>query len=1001
MFNYYVTFASPGWLALLAILPLLALASYRRLAALGPWRRWGALAIRAALATFVILALAEAQIVRTSDRLTVVYLLDQSFSIPAERRQAIVDYVNADIRQHRKERDRAAVVVFGRDAAIEIPPFDADVQIAQSIESLVDPEYTNLAAAMKLAQALFPEDAAKRIVLVSDGNQNLGNAAEQAQALSDAGVGIDVLPIHYQARAEVVVERVSLPPDVRRDEPFDLRVVITNIPSATENDSGETPGRLVLSRMAGGRTEILSDQPVKLPPGKKVFTIRQKIESPDFYTYEARFVPDRPSDDASPQNNVATAFTHVRGKGQVLLIEDPEHLGEFAVLVDRLRRQGLEVEVQTTSQIFSTLAELQRFDAVVLANVPRGQFSNEQIDMLARNTQQMGAGLVMLGGPNSFAAGDWTDTEVEKAMPVDFQIKSAKVMPRGALGLVIDNSGSMVGEKVELCKAAALASVKTLGSQDYVEIVTFNGDAEWVVRPTKVGDGQKIMNRIRQIGADGGTNMYPGMTYAFDGLRHTDAALKHMIVLTDGQTMGDGYEELAKQIHAAGITISTVAVGPGANDALLQTITRAGGGKFYRVLNPKTLPRIFMQETRRVARPVIWDKRPVRPNVKMPSHEILGGVTAPLPPLTGYVMTSKKQGNPLIETLLTSPEPPSDDNNTLLAAWTYGLGKAVAFTSDAGARWTTGWTGEPMYDKLFGQMIRWSMRPTGGSGKYTVATDVVDGQVRVVVNAVDEEGEFLNLRSMVATAVGPKNRPTPLRIEQTSPGRYIGSIPVRDAGSYFITLSPDVGQAPIRAGVTVPYSDEFRDRTPNDALLGQLAALTPKRGPAGKIIELPEKVGKRDSQSTVDPFRHDLPKATSNQDAWHYLLLAACCMLFCDVFYRRVNVNFAWLPPVAARARDWALRRQPKPAAPEFMQRLQSSKAEVSGHLDQLRAATRFEPSPETKTSPDSLEPIAARSPDTSKEKAATSEPAKPEPEDYTQRLLKAKKKVWENRDAK
>lgn len=1000
MFNYYVTFASPGWLVLLAILPVVALTSHRRLAALGQWRRWVSLAIRLTLLAVVILALAEVQIVRTSDRLTVVYLLDQSYSIPAERRQALVDYVNADIRRHRKDRDRAAVVVFGRDAAIEIPPFDANVQIAHAIESKVDPEYTNVAAAMKLAQALFPEDAAKRIVLVSDGNQNRGNAAEQAQALSNAGVGIDVLPVHYQIRAEVAVERVSMPSDVRHGEPFDLRVVVSNTAAVTANDSGETPGTLVLTRTSGGRTDELSRQAVRLPPGKKVFTIRQKIDTPDFYTYEARFVPDRPGDDASPQNNRATAFTHVRGKGQVLLIEDSEHPGEFAVLVDRLRRQGLNVEVQD-SRCFSSLPELQRFDTVLLANVPRSQFSNDQIDMLARNTQQMGAGLVMLGGPNSFGAGDWNDTEIEKAMPVDFQIKSAKVVPRGALCLVIDNSGSMVGEKVEMCKAAAAASVKTLGSQDHVGVVTFNGDAEWVVRMTQVGDGQKILRRIVRIGADGGTNMYPGMTFAFQGLEKTDAALKHIVVLSDGETQGNGYVELAKRIHDTGITISTVAVGPDVNATLLQNVARAGGGKYYRVKNPKTLPKIFMQETRRVARPLIWDKRPVQPNIKMPSHEILGGIVGPLPAMNGYVMTTKKQGSPLIETLLTSPEPPGEDNNTVLAGWSYGLGKAVAFTSDAGARWTAGWTSEPMYDKLFGQMVRWSMRPTGGSGKYTVATDVADGQVRVVVNAVDDEGEFLNLRNMVATAVGPKMKASPVRIEQTSPGRYVGTIPVQEAGSYFFTLSPDVGQAPIRAGVTVPYSDEFRDRSPNDALLEQLAAAVPKGGPVGKLIELPADFGKNSEKAAVDPFRHDLPKATSNQDAWHYLLLAACCVLLCDVFCRRVSVSFTWVLPVAARARDWVLRRQAKPAAPEFIQRLQSRKAEVSDHLEQIRAATRFEAS-EGKANVDVLKSAEVKSGgETSKQKPTApslGDAATPQAENYTERLLKAKKKVWEDK---
>ncbi len=373
MFTYHLAFLSPWYLLLLPLIPVLWWYSFRKVAGLGAMRRIAVLILRSLVLLGLILAMAEIQVVKTSDRLTTIFLLDQSLSIPVQSREAMIKYVNAEIRKHRQDRDRAGAIVFGRDAAIEIPPFDDNVQMSSKVESIFDPEYTNLAAAMKLAQASFPEDAAKRIVIISDGNQNLGNAVEQAQALAAAGVGIDVLPVRYQTRAEIIVERVAIPADVRRGQPFDLRVVTTNTAVPRPGDSGEVRGRLQLSRSAGGRADVLSDEAVILPPGKKVFTIRQEIDQPNFYTYEARFVPDRHEDDAMPQNNRATAFTHVQGKGRVLLIEDADRPGEFAVLVERLRKQGLEVDVQPTSQLFTSLAELQPYDAVVLANVPRDQ----------------------------------------------------------------------------------------------------------------------------------------------------------------------------------------------------------------------------------------------------------------------------------------------------------------------------------------------------------------------------------------------------------------------------------------------------------------------------------------------------------------------------------------------------------------------------------------------------------------------------------------------------
>jgi hypothetical protein len=321
MLNYHLSFQSPWLLLLLAILPALWLLSFRSLAGLGQIRRLAALLLRSIVMASLILALAEAQIVRTSERLTVFYLLDQSLSIPPAQREAMIKYVNAEVRKHRKLDDRVGVIVFGRDAAIEVPPFDYNVEMTK-IETAVDAEYTNLAAAMKLAQATFPEDAAKRVVVVSDGNQNLGNAVEQAQGLVAAGIGIDVVPVRYHNLAEVAVERVALPNDVRRGQPFDLRVVVNNMSEPSANRPGEVSGKLVIHQSTPEGTVLLGEQHVKLPPGKKVFSIRQQIDAPNFYTYEARFIPDRPEDDrlhASARQGAGALDRGLRTQGRACL----------------------------------------------------------------------------------------------------------------------------------------------------------------------------------------------------------------------------------------------------------------------------------------------------------------------------------------------------------------------------------------------------------------------------------------------------------------------------------------------------------------------------------------------------------------------------------------------------------------------------------------------------------------------------------------------------------
>ena len=225
----HVAFDSPWYLLLLAALPLVWWLSYGSLSGLGRVRRVLAIALRSAVFMLLVLALAEAQWVRTSDRITVIYLLDQSLSVSQAQSDAAIRYINASIAQQRDpaRTDEAGVIVFGTDPAIELPPLDETQKIGR-VETLVDREHTNLAGAMKLALACFPHDCEKRIVILSDGNQNIGDALVQARAMAEASIGIDVVPLHARAFGEVSVEKVTIPSDVRKGQPFDLSIVLNN-----------------------------------------------------------------------------------------------------------------------------------------------------------------------------------------------------------------------------------------------------------------------------------------------------------------------------------------------------------------------------------------------------------------------------------------------------------------------------------------------------------------------------------------------------------------------------------------------------------------------------------------------------------------------------------------------------------------------------------------------------------------------------------------------------
>jgi len=1012
MFRHSVAFDSSGYLLLLLLLPVLWWLSFHSLAGLGKWRRLVVLTLRSLVLAIIVLALADMQYQRRSDQLTVIYVLDQSLSIPTDQRQTMIQYVNDSLDAHFKEanEDRYAVIVFGRNASVEMPLVDVKIPLSSRVETVLDPEYTDIATAIQRAKAMFPYDSAKRIVLVTDGNQNLADARREARSAAASGVSIDVVPVVLSARNEVAVEKVDLPASARRGQPFELRVVLRN--DAPEGSERTVAGKLRIVRKAGDNEETIVVQDVEVPPGKRVFSISEEIFQPDFYTYEAHFTPNDPTDDGMTQNNEASAFTHVRGKGNVLLIENWDKQGEFDFLVDRLRNEEIAVTVVPSDRLFNSLAELQRYDSVILANVSRStgtsgdnitSFSDAQISMLVRNTREMGCGLVMMGGPDTFGAGGWTNTELEKAMPVDFEIKSAKVTPVGALVLMM-HAGEMPKANYWQKRIAA-ESIKMLGSRDYCGLVQWNGGDQWLWGQSKGGLIRVGPNRKMMLGQV--DRMMIGDMPAFDGALKMaaaafagvkDAAVKHMIIISDGDPTPPTRGTIQALIQQ-GVKVSTVAVGSHGflGSSELRKIATATGGKYYEVKNARALPKIYQKETRRIARPLVKEpKPPVRP-VIVSQHEIIDGLEGAFPPIEGFMLTTVKQ-NPLVEVVLRSPVPVDERYSAVLATWTYGAGKAVALTTDAGNRWANQWTEWEGYDKLFSQMIRWSMRPTGDLGNFTVATNVREGSTQVIITALDQNEQFLNDQAISGTVVAPDMTSMPLRIEQTAPGRYVGQFPSDQAGSYLIVVNTGTGGAPIRTGVNVGYSAEYRNNQTNMALLRTLAKLPAKDGPPGELVEVGLGAEQLDQSVLSNPFRRDLAPAVANRSIWPWLVLVGSCLFFADVFVRRVQIQFEWLWKMLARARDSLLRRQRPVPVPVTMSRLRSRKREVGKQIESRRSTARFESSADAPEATESILPTVkptAKSPEQTKDELEE----KPAEESYTERLLKAKRRVWQDRD--
>jgi uncharacterized membrane protein/Mg-chelatase subunit ChlD len=1018
--NLSIAFGQPWWLVLLPlILPPMVWMSFRSLAGLGPVRRLLAILLRASIITLIVLALAEMQTVRRSDRLTTIFMVDASNSVPTDQKKAAIDYATGASRKRRKD-DLAGVVVFGKGPRVEVPPAPSELNLL-GIESTIDPENTDIGAALKLALAAFPEDTARRLVLISDGNENRGNLLEQAMAAKSLGVQVDVLPLEYRYDSEVLVEKVSIPPDVKKGERVNINVVI--------RASEPTSGTLQIYQKADNyRAPAAGNEkpvPVELQRGINVFTLKQLITEPNFYTFTAEFIPDRGSGDQRSINNVAEGFTHARGKAQVLLIEGTRD--EHAELVKALRDKEIEVKVLLAPRIDgsggiggdtlpSDLAQLQPYDSVILANVPKEAFTEAQHQLLASNTHDMGAGLVMLGGRDSFGAGGWMNTPVEKALPVDMQIKALKVQGLGAMVLIMHASEIAEGNYWQ--KVVAKAAINALSSYDYAGMLHWEGQEAWLFTLRPIGAGRNTMLRsIDRMTPGDMPDFDPSLVMAMKGLNNVrDAMSKHIVIISDGDPT-DPTTPVINQLVQSRITVTTVLTAAHGNDAhavsLMRNLAMRTKGRFYNVTNPRALPRIYQKEARTISRPLIFEQQnPWAPRLSSPITEPVMGLTDELPPITGLVLTSPKE-NELVEIPIVSPLP-TGQVNPILAHWTYGLGRSVAFTSDAGRRWAKAWPDWNSYAAFWSQVIRWSMRPAE-HGNLTLTARREEGRIKVVVDALDKDSQFLNFLQIQGNVVDPDLKSRTIELVQTAPGRYEGTVENAEAsGNYFINLGyrgPDKTQGVISSGVSVPYSDEYRELRSNPATLETLASLTD-----GEVVNWKStNDGRLDLARTlsgVDHFRRDpsLVNPRSFASLWPTLLWLAACLFLGDVAVRRIAPDTDRIKQ--AIVNEWRkLRGQQPVKSSEYLDKLKSRKAEVGEQLDRSRFASRFEaPIEPGQAAPSTGEPLLegrtpADRPSPAARPAAPSGPGiapevpKAEEAGYTNRLLKAKQRVWEERE--
>lgn len=844
---------------LLLLLPALALLVWfdaRSTHPMGATRRRLLLVLRSLLVLLALLALASpARLMKSRDQ-SVIFLLDHSRSQGKEGLKSVYE-IAGSLRDRLGGASAGWVAVGEEGRLLRNPGESGDLPAPEEREAIMGEigATSDFERGVVFARGLFPAGASRHLILVGDGVETRGSLLEAANEAAVAGIKIHAVGVTGKIQPDARVTRLTASQS-RLNEGASLEL------EATVEGSLSGPGRLRLfengvevdaADVALVAGEILSHRFTRVPERRNIYNYRAVIEG-----FEGR--------DVIPENNEALSIVDVRGRPLFLHIEGEE--GESRYLAGAMEKEGIRLDLRTPEGLPESLQELAGYDGILLSDIPAHRIGEARMTAMRDYVEKLGGGFIMVGGMNSFGVGGYYRTPIEEILPVKLKAPDQEELQSSALALVIDRSGSMAGQKIEICKSAAVASAELLTNKDFIGVYAFDSQVHEVVPMTRVTSISTIAGQIAQIGSGGGTNAYPGMERAREELNRVKSKIKHMIVLTDGQTSGEGYQALASRCHAEGITISTVAVGGGAQVGLLQSIAAAGGGQSYVTMDPNSIVRIFTQDTLthtgRMIREEAFEPKLVERHPMLRDWQ-----DGAAPPLLGYVKTNRKATAqvPLV----------TDTGDPLLAHWRFGLGKVTAFTSDCKSRWAALWVGDwEGYSRLWSQILRETARAPQGLNM-DLRLDEVGSEVRVAVDLAEDAATRLDgakveadVFHVPANALGSGMKTiATLVLGQEGPGWYEARFRPSDPGVYLVRARS--GSQIVSAGLVHNPSGEVATGRIDDALLREACRIT-----GGTYLERAE-----------DPLELTGENVARYVELWPLLMLAFLGVLLLDLLVRR------------------------------------------------------------------------------------------------------------------
>jgi Mg-chelatase subunit ChlD len=815
-----------SWFAIgLLVLALLEFWLARRQLAVGRRQARWARGTRVVVVALVLGALFAPTVSRNRGEVATVFLVDGSDSLGSSGKEQAFTWVRQAISAQPKAA-RAAVAVFGGDARLELT-LQHDPTLTGS-RPKVDASATNLAGGLRLASALLPSDARRRVVIVSDGRPTTGDAAAEIDRLEASGAVVEVHPVARSSGPDDAVVRVDVPSAVSAGETFEVRATI----AATAASSS----RVTLRR----DSQVIEERVVDLVPGDNLVSFPQAAGSGPVSRFQVQVAG---VGDTISENDNGFAAVMVEGTPTVLIAEGKS--GGGTTLAAALRAGGLQVVV-TDARDLPGVEQLSAYAATVLVDVDARSLSAQQVAALTAVTRDGGRGLVVIGGDRSFALGGYRSSSLEDLLPVISEITDPKRRLDVAQVLAIDTSGSMAAchcaegttqgvngmpvggnmigggqDKTAISRAAAARTIQAMNKNDEVGVLAFNTDQNWVIPLQQLPADEVVTKGLRTLSPLGGTNLTTPLETAAESLKKSKATLKHIILFTDGFTSQAALQGLADQagkLAEQGITVSVLATGEVAYEQL-EKVAVAGRGRFYAGKDLNEIPQIMAQEAIIAARDVVQEGSflPRVTSNASPVRELTSS-----PPVLGYLATTAK---PAAATLLQV----GDDGDPLLSSWRAGLGKVTAWTSDASERWSAPWANWSGYTSFWTGVVKDTFAIKGATGSTVEARSVGD-TLKITVSGASA---FDDQATAVARVNGPGGVAVEVPLVRSSGTTFVGETSAAKAGTFTVGAAVSGPEGPVFSGTAIAsqsYSAEYASGATDEAYLAGLSVRSGGRG---------------------------------------------------------------------------------------------------------------------------------------------------------------------------